>query len=419
MAQRSVSRYVAVVVGTRPEIIKLAQVVRLLGSAGRLLHTCQHEDEELSGVFLAAAGLRQAKILSGVCGAPRHVQFARMIEQLGEIFRSDPPAAVIVQGDTNTASAAAQAASYAGVPLIHVEAGLRSYDRAMPEEINRCMVGVLADVHCAPTAAAVANLRAEGVPAAKIELTGNTIVEATLSTLPSQSDAWAIAAELSADPGCYVLATIHRPENTDDPGRLETILAELSKLGLPVLLPMHPRLRQAVARHRLTAALDRLRPIAAVDHRTFLALARLARLLVSDSGGVQEECTVLKRPLIVIRNSSERPEAIEAGFAHLVRPGHMIGDLGRELIADPLLDERLARIPCPFGDGRASGRIASCALAFWSPDGRANRTGPARQPADATSVRLLSVYLGVRIVVGETNARHGAVGEAGVRSSRL
>src|SRR5258707_1314923 len=165
----------AIVVGTRQEIVKLAPLARRMGTAGRLLHTCQHEDEELSGVFLAAAGIRQAQTLAGICGAPRHAQVGRIIEQLGVMFCAGPPAAVVVQGDTNTASAAAQAASYAGVPIVHVEAGLRSYDRAMPEEINRCVTAVLADLHCAPTPRAVANLRDEGVPAAKIELTGNTI----------------------------------------------------------------------------------------------------------------------------------------------------------------------------------------------------------------------------------------------------
>jgi UDP-N-acetylglucosamine 2-epimerase (non-hydrolysing) len=353
------NRHVAVVVGTRPEIVKLAAIVRLLGERARLVHTGQHEDEDLAGVFFAAARLPVPQTLSGICGEPRHRQVGRMIAQLGDMFGASRPAAVIVQGDTNTASAAAQAASYAGVPVVHVEAGLRSFDRAMPEEINRCMVGVLADLHCAPTPAAAAQLRAEGVPAARIELTGNTIVEATREMLPDEQAAREIAARHGAEPGRYVLATIHRPENTDDAGRLEAILAELSKLGLPVVMPLHPRTRAAAARHGLTAALDRLHTTGPVDHRTFLGLASLARLIVSDSGGVQEECTVLKKPLVVVRNSTERPESIEAGFAHLVAPGPAIGTLGRELIADDSLAGRLARRPCPFGDGRASQRITA------------------------------------------------------------
>ena len=355
---------IAVVIGTRPEIVKLTPIVRILGTHARLTHTCQHRDDELSGVFLSAARLPEPEMLSGICGEPRHVQIGRMVEQLGCMFAEQPPAAVLVEGDTNTVSAAAQAGNYVGAPVVHVEAGLRSHDRAMPEEINRCVVGALADLHCAPTERAVANLRQEGVPAEKIVLTGNTIVEATFGMLPDEERAREIATGLGAEPNEYVLATIHRPENTDDPERLRTILDELSKLGLPVLLPLHPRTRAAVERHGLAAALDRLQPVPPADHRTFLALARHARLLVSDSGGVQEECTVLKRPLIVVRNSTERPESIEAGFAHLVQPGPVISDLGRQLIADQGLTGRLAKIPCPYGDGKASERIAELLRAF-------------------------------------------------------
>jgi UDP-N-acetylglucosamine 2-epimerase (non-hydrolysing) len=364
MLRTSDSPYIAAVVGTRPEIVKLAPVIRILGAAARFLHTGQHHDEELSGVFLAGAGLPPPETLSGIGGEPRHVQIGRMVEQLGGMFAQRRPAAVLVQGDTNTVCAAAQAGNYAGAAVVHVEAGLRSHDRAMPEEINRCVTGVLADLHCAPTEHAVANLRHDGVPTGKIVLTGNTIVEATLGMLPGESAARQIAAGLGAEPGQYILATIHRPENTDDPQRLRAILDELSKLGLPVLLPLHPRTKAAVGRHGLTAALDRLRPIPPADHPTFLSLARHARLLVSDSGGVQEECTVLKRPLIVVRNSTERPEAFEAGFAHLVQPGPMIGDLGRTLINDQGLAARLTAIPCPFGDGKASERIAALLRAF-------------------------------------------------------
>lgn len=330
----------------------------MLGPAAWLIHSGQHTDEELSGVFFAAARLPAPETLSGICGEPRHVQIGRMVEQFGALFTRRRPAAVVVQGDTNTASAAAQAGNYTGVPVVHVEAGLRSFDRGMPEEMNRCVIGVLADLHCAPTEHAAANLRAEGVPASRIVLTGNTIVEATLRMVPDDATGHAIAAGAGVEPGRYVLATIHRPENTDDPQRLQTILDELSKLGLPVLLPLHPRTRLAAQRHGLTAELERLRLISPADHQTFLGLARHARLIVSDSGGVQEECTVLKRPLIVIRNSTERPESIDAGFAHLVQPGPQIGDLGRQLIGDEGLSERLAGIPCPFGDGTASERIA-------------------------------------------------------------
>jgi UDP-N-acetylglucosamine 2-epimerase (non-hydrolysing) len=364
MLAKSWSEYIAVIVGTRPEIIKLAPVLHLLGHDARLMHTRQHVDEELSGVFLAGAGLRCDVLLDSNCGVPRHQQVGRMIEALGDLFAERRPAAVVVQGDTNTASAGAQAASYTGIPVLHVEAGLRSGDRTTPEEINTCLAGVLADVHCAPTPAAVANLRAEGVPASRIELTGNTIVEATLAMTPDEPECRAIAAGFGAEPGGYVLATVHRPENTDDPARLGALLDELAKLGLPVLLPLHPRTRLAAGRHGLAAALDRLHVLPPAGHRTFLALARLAALIVSDSGGVQEEVTVLKKPVVVPRNATERPESVEAGFAYLVQPGPQVGETGRRLIADERLAARLAALPCPYGDGQASARIAALARRF-------------------------------------------------------
>jgi UDP-N-acetylglucosamine 2-epimerase (non-hydrolysing) len=344
--------------------VKLAHIVRILGPRARLIHGGQHADEELSGAFISAAGLPAPETMTGICGEPRHIQVGRIVEQLGGLFARRPPAAVLVQGDTNTALAAAQAGNYGGLPVVHVEAGLRSFDRNMPEEINRCVIGVLADLHCAPTERAVANLTAEGVPADRIVLTGNTIVEATLDTMPDDQAARAIVSRAGAEPGQYVLATIHRPENTDDPRRLRTILDELRRLGLSVLFPLHPRTRLAAERHGLTAVLDRLHLLPPADHRTFLGLARHARLIVSDSGGVQEECTVLKRPLIVVRNSTERPESIDAGFSHLVQPGPVIGDLGRQLIEDDGLSERLAGIGCPFGDGTASEQIAGCLRGF-------------------------------------------------------
>ncbi|HEX4257564.1 MAG TPA: UDP-N-acetylglucosamine 2-epimerase (non-hydrolyzing) [Streptosporangiaceae bacterium] len=359
MLEETVNPQVSVVVGTRPEIVKLAPIVRILGAQASLVHSGQHTDQELSGVFFSAAGLPVPQALTGICGQPRYVQVARIVEQLGARYAQRPPAAVLVQGDTNTAQAAAQAGHYAGVPVVHVEAGLRSFDRRMPEELNRCLIGVLADLHCAPTERSVANLVGEGVPARRIVLTGNTIVEATRAMMPGDQEASQIVAGAGVEPDRYVLATIHRPENTDDPERLGIILDELSKLGPPVLLPLHPRTRLAAQRHGLDAALDRLVTLPPADHRTFLGLARHARLLVSDSGGVQEECTVLKRPLIVVRNSTERPESIEAGFAHLVQPGPVLGDLGRELIGDPGLAGRLARVPCPYGDGTASEQIAA------------------------------------------------------------
>lgn len=354
--QSTESHRTAVVVGTRPEIIKLAPVVRELGDRALLIHSGQHWDPDLSDTFFAGAGIAPPEVtLRDVGGRDRAGQLSTMIGQLGELFAARGPDAVIVQGDTNTTSAAAQAASCVGVPVVHVEAGLRSYDRAMPEELNRQVVGVLADLHCAATSRNVENLLREGIPGERIRLTGNTIVEATERAL--------IEARLTDPPETvpeeFVLATIHRPENTDDVVNLCTILTELASLPLPVVLPLHPRTRKQIGAFGLDHLLDALHVIGPVDHTRFLGLADRAALLVSDSGGVQEECTVLKKPLVVVRNSTERPESIEAGFAHLVRPGDEVGTLARALLGDGSLHRRLRRTPSPYGDDRAAARIVA------------------------------------------------------------
>lgn len=359
---------IAVVVGTRPEIIKLGVLAKILGDEAYLIHTGQHFDDNLSGAFLDTFGLPRPRIcLDRVGGAGQGEQFTRIIDGLQPHFAETRPAVVVVQGDTNTAAAAAQSARFASVPVAHVEAGLRSYDRAMPEEINRMLIGVLADLHCAPTRQAADNLLRAGTDPDSVHVTGNTVVEATMSCLPQGPAAKAVLDRHGVQPGSYILATVHRAENTDDPERLHAILTELAKLPLRVVFPAHPRTRAAARAHGLEAALDRLSPVAPLGYRDFLALADHARLLVSDSGGIQEECTVLKKPLIVVRTSTERPEAVEAGFAGLCEAGRDIGETCERLLADPDLPARLSSTPSPYGDGRASERIAALLRSFVRP----------------------------------------------------
>ncbi|MGW3227127.1 non-hydrolyzing UDP-N-acetylglucosamine 2-epimerase [Kitasatospora sp. NPDC001095] len=351
---------VALVLGTRPEIVKLAGVARLLGPRARIVWSGQHWDPALTSTFFAQYGLpRPHHLLQGVGGEPRGRQIGRMVSALSDHLAARPPAAVVVQGDTNTAAAGALAAHCAGIPVVHVEAGLRSFDPDMPEEANRRLIAPLADLHCAPTATAAGHLLREGVEPDRVVITGNTVVEATLETLPDEAEAHRIVAEHGVTPGGYVLATIHRPENTDDAARLAQILDQLAALELPVLLPLHPRTGAAVEAFGLRGPAARLRRTEPLDHAGFLALARHCRLLVSDSGGVQEECTVLKRPLVVVRNSTERPEAVRAGFARLARPGHQLARALREMLADEAAADRLARLPSPYGDGQASAEIVA------------------------------------------------------------
>lgn len=358
----------AIVLGTRPEIIKLAGVIRALGERGYVVHSGQHYDDTLSAAFLRNYSLPSPAIeLHGVGARRRGEQFAAIIGELTEHFSARRPGAVIVQGDTNTAAAAAQAASFLGIPVVHVEAGLRSFDRAMPEEINRQIIGVVADLHCAPTDDAAGHLRSEGVAEQRIIVTGNTVVEATLHSLPDAAARANLLEQYRVSPDAYVLATVHRPENTDDPVRLEAILTALRSLDVPVLLPLHPRTLAAAERYGLASLVQELGTVAPVDHPTFLGLAASARLLVSDSGGVQEECTVLKRPLLVLRNSSERPEAISAGFARRVVPDAALVTILRDAVDDEVWFASLAGRPSPYGDGTASERIAAAVLDMLGP----------------------------------------------------
>jgi UDP-N-acetylglucosamine 2-epimerase (non-hydrolysing) len=356
---RTLSSRVAVVLGTRPEIVKLAGVIRLLGDRGYIVHSGQHYDDNLSQAFFGSCRLPYPELQLEVGGRQRGSQFAAILSGLEEAFAQDRPTAVVVQGDTNTATAAALAADFAGIPVVHVEAGLRSYDRAMPEEINRKLIGTVAALHCAPTAGSAQNLLDEGVAAEAIVVTGNTVVEAVAEAMPPLAERLRLVAGHGLNQDAYVLATIHRPENTDDPERLEQVLRALGSLAVPVVLPLHPRTLGKAHELGLAELLDGLQVTQPVDHPTFLSLAQHARLLVSDSGGVQEECTVMKRPLVVVRNSTERPEAIDAGFAFRALPDASLGPTLRAALADVAWLKRVAHIPSPYGDGTASAKIVA------------------------------------------------------------
>lgn len=354
---------VAAVMGTRPEIIKLAPVVHELTGRGarvRTLLTGQHYDPVLAGDVVDAFELTDVEPPAApVGGLSRADQVAAMISGLAASLRALRPDAVLVQGDTNSASAGAQAAHYLGLPVVHVEAGLRSHDRGMPEEVNRLVIGALADLHCAPTPESAANLLAAGADRSAVHVTGNPVVEATLASLgrPHRAAAVLRSVHLSGMP--FVLATVHRPENTDDPAALAALLRALDQLPAPVLFPAHPRTTARIAAAGLTVPRS-LRVVEPLDHATFLALAAQAQLVVSDSGGLQEEVTVLGRPMVVVRTSTERPESVRAGFCRLARPEGIPG-AAAELL-DPHHLVALAQRPSPYGDGSASRRIADLVL---------------------------------------------------------
>jgi len=349
-------RSIAFVLGTRPEIIKVSPLIRLLGDRARFIHTGQHYDENLSAQFLAELRVGPPDLHLGVGGRSRGAQIGEATTQLEDAFRVDPPAAVVVHGDTNATVAGALAANATGTPLVHLEAGLRSFDRAMPEEHNRVVADHLADLCLAPTETNRANLAAEGIGGDKVMLTGNSVVDAVLDLLPATVDREAILVRHGLTRNEFILATFHRPENVDDPDTLASILESLIAAPVPVVLPLHPRTRAKIERFGLSDRLDALRTAEPVGYREFLGLAAEAALLVSDSGGVQEESSIIKRPVLVVRNSTERPEILGT-FAQLVPPGPLVDDGIEEMYTTrDALHARLATLASPYGDGTSASR---------------------------------------------------------------
>ncbi len=345
-----------VVLGTRPEIVKLAHIIRILGPDASVIHTGQHYDADLSDSFFDQFDLPEPNGYLGIGGETRGKQIGATVTALDGLFAERSPIAVVVQGDTNTVFGAAVAANARQVPLIHVEAGLRSHDRRMPEEHNRVVTDHLADLLLAPTETNRDNLHGEGIPDERIVVTGNTVVEAVQELMPAAAARRHLLREYGVEPNQFVLSTLHRPENVDDPDTLQTVLAELAGLPLPVILPIHPRTGERVERFGLATLLEKLQVVDPIGYRQFLGLGAESAFLVSDSGGVQEEVSVYKRPVLVVRRSTERPEVLGT-FAERVEPGPRIAEVtGRWLDDLPDLHERLAATPSPYGDGSASQR---------------------------------------------------------------
>lgn len=340
---------VAVVLGTRPEIIKMARIVDLLGTDVHLVHTGQHYDATLSDDFFSEFGMRHPDTVVGVGGQSRGQQIGNATAALDSLFESLRPSAVVVQGDTNAVAAGCLAANANAIPLVHVEAGLRSYDRRMPEEHNRVIADHLSDLCLAPTPHNVAQLLGEGISKDRIELTGNPVVEAVERLMPSPEEQSEALQARGMEPDRYVLATIHRPENVDNRDTLVTILQAFGAIKEPVLIPMHPRTRSRIEEfglEELTRALNIVEPI---GYQEFLGLGANAGLIVSDSGGIQEEVSVYKRPAVVVRRSTERQE-VEGTFVTRVAPDDSLAETLRS--SWQTASERraaLAKEPSPYG----------------------------------------------------------------------
>jgi UDP-GlcNAc3NAcA epimerase len=355
---------VLTVIGNRPQFIKASAVSSRLRALGEevTVHTGQHYDAELSQVFFDELELPPPEHLLGIGGGTNTAQTARMLAALEPLLAEVAPDAVLVYGDTNSTLAGALAAVQAGIPVAHVEAGMRSFDRAMPEEVNRVLTDHLSALLLCSSQTAVSNLEREAV-AGTAELVGDVMVDVAQLLQPAARVRVGALDPYGVEPGAYLLATAHRAGNVDDPARLRQLVDVLLALPLPVVLPLHPRTRARLeAAGWLTevmgAAHVRLAP--PLGYLDFTALLCNARAVVTDSGGVQKEAYLAGVRCVTLRPSTEWVETVEAGWNALV-------DLDVDAALATLERSVPAERPPLYGDGRAGERVAEAVASLVVP----------------------------------------------------
>ena len=353
----------AIILGTRPEIIKLAPVMRALERDEYILiHTEQHYDYEMNRIFLEELGLPEPDYNLHVGSGTQAVQTGKAMMKIEEVLMEEKPDVTIVQGDTNTVLAGALASVKLHIPVAHVEAGLRSNDRTMPEEINRIVTDHVSDVLFPPTEKAKENLLGEGIPEEWIYVVGNTVVDAVLQHSAIAEEKSRILENLGLKDQEYAVVTAHRAENVDRKENLKKIVEIIRSVPIPVVYPVHPRTEKRLKVFRLWKELEGAENVILTEplgYFDFLKLLKHARLVLTDSGGIQEEAITLHIPCITLRYTTERPETIEAGGNVLVgleveKAKKMVG----KILNDRDFEERMRSAPNPFGDGRAGERIA-------------------------------------------------------------
>ena len=346
------------VVGARPNFMKAGPVIRALTDLGieqEVVHTGQHYDRALSAVFFEQLGLPEPTRNLEVGSGTQAGQTAALLVALEAALLPVQPSIVVVYGDVNSTIAAALVCSKAGLRIAHVEAGLRSFDRTMPEEINRVVTDALSDVLYTTSPEALDNLRNEGVAEAKVEFVGNPMIDTLLANL-DRFDVEAARATYGL-PDAYAVATLHRPANVDAPEAAAAVVEMLRGVGarLPVILPLHPRGRATLEAAGLSAV-DGVRLIDPLGYIEFMSLVRGARLVVTDSGGVQEETTILGVPCLTVRPNTERPITITHGTNRLLRPDAVAVTVDEILRSPAALHPNE---PPPLWDGHAGERIAA------------------------------------------------------------
>jgi UDP-N-acetylglucosamine 2-epimerase len=352
---------VVTVVGNRPQFVKAAAVSRLLRERHDevLVHTGQHYDEEMSQVFFDELPIPRPDRQLGVGSAPAAVQTGRMLEALEPVLRELEPELVVVYGDTNSTLAGALGAAQAHVPVAHVEAGMRSFDRSMPEELNRVLTDHASELLLCSTTTAVENLAREGIDRG-VHLVGDTMADVALATARVARERQDVLAEQGVMPGTYVLVTAHRAGNVDDPDRLAALVELLLALPRPVVFPVHPRTRARLEDAALLGRLeeaDGLHLSPPVGYVELLALAIHARAVVTDSGGLQKEAYLVEVPCVTLRDRTEWVETVETGWNTLV-------DLDASAALEALERPVPAEHPDLYGGGNAGERIGDAVDAF-------------------------------------------------------
>jgi len=363
MIEKCESGGIFTVVGTRPEIIKVAPVVRACVDnhvSNRIVHTGQHYSYQLDSLIFEDLSLPIPEYNLKIGSGSHAEETARALVGLEGFFKRHSPRLVLVQGDTNSALAGALAASKLRISVGHIEAGLRSFDREMPEEKNRVLIDHISDILFAPTKVSADNLVREGIPKARTFITGNTIVDAVnmgLHTLESKSKE--MACEGVSDDG-FFLMTLHREENVDSEERLRRILKGVSlassKLDKDVIFPAHPRTVKRIKQYNIPVP-DSVHLTEPNGYLDFLRLERDADLILTDSGGVQEEACILGVPCVTLRTSTERPETVKVGANYLSG-----NDPGEIVNATQVMTSAPRHWENPFGDGKAGIRIVDAIL---------------------------------------------------------
>ena len=348
----------SIILGTRPEIIKMSPIIRYCEEHAMdyfVVHTNQHYSYEMDKVFFEELNLTEAKYNLGIGSASQGRQTGMMLEGIEDVLTKEMPDIVLVEGDTNTVLAGALAASKLHIPVGHVEAGLRSYDRRMPEEINRVLTDHISDYLFAPTEISKENLVREGLLNG-VYVVGNTIVDATYQNLEIASKRSKVLERLGLEGDDYFLITLHRAENVDDGETLDRILTAFNRLSevyeIPLIFPIHPRTRKMIDHFGLGPMLECIRIIEPVGYLDFLILEKSAKLILTDSGGVQEEACILSVPCVTLRDNTERPETVDVGKNVLAGsdPDGIVGCV-EEMLGRTLSDEN------PFGDGGSGERM--------------------------------------------------------------